>query len=94
MKFRDLKINQVFDFVGPDRTLNSFYKRRAREMMAASLKSIVDGLKRRDARRRTPSPNQQRKPSSRTIASSDYEEGVGAAMESLEDFEKELKKSK
>lgn len=27
MRFRDLNINDTFDFIGPDRMLNSFYLR-------------------------------------------------------------------
>jgi hypothetical protein len=61
-------------------------------MMAISLKSIVDGLKRRDDRRRVPSRTP--KSDGRIVGSSDYDAGVKVARESVQVLEKELRKKK
>ena len=39
MEFKDVKINEGFDFVGPDRVINSFFKR----VWKVSARRYVDG---------------------------------------------------
>ncbi len=43
MKFRDLKIGDTFDFIGPDRAMNSFY-RRCRKISARRYRDDVGVL--------------------------------------------------
>jgi hypothetical protein len=61
--------------------------------MTAQMKAILDGLKKRDTRRKTPVTLPKKREGTKSTPSF-YEDGVRMAKEAVEVYEKELKKIK